>query len=395
MNHPKTDNLFYSLFGFEKTKGGLNLFLLALIHVMGWCFIFLLPLLFYPLKLEGRNFFLRELLGKIPLVCLFYLNYYFLLPQFFEKKKYIIYFSWVIIFVLVIIAWDVSLYHIFIKPGGQFQAAPFFHLPNGDDSLNTDVLVPHFRSTSFPFDENTIWGMPHRIFIVTINRVVSFAFILLLTGALMRLGSNYIKNQQEKKALENANLNAEISLLKSQINPHFLFNTLNSIYALAHEKSGKTETTILKLSEMLRYMLYESAGEKVELSKEIQYITNYVQLQRLRLSDKIKTEYKVSGNPDGLHIAPFLLITFIENAFKHGVSYINPGYINIQISVIEKTLTLLVENPNTESHSFTQVGLGLKNAERRLELLYPGKYNLQTEKSETRYLVNLKLDLSD
>src|SRR5574338_1168495 len=115
----------------------------------------------------------------------------------------------------------------------------------------------------------------------------------------------------------------------------------------------------------------------------------------MRLSDKIKIEYEVSGKPEGHQIAPFLLITFIENAFKHGVSYARPGSINIQIRVVEKTLTLLVENPYSESDSFTNIGLGLKNAERRLELLYPGKYVLQKEKSENRYIVYLKLDLSD
>ncbi|MFI5132773.1 MAG: sensor histidine kinase [Chitinophagales bacterium] len=366
----QADNLFYSLFGFEKTKGRLNLFLLLLIHMMGWCFIFLLPLLFYPVKFEGRGFFLRELLSKIVLVGLFYLNYYYLLPRFFEKRKYVAYFSFVLVIIIMIIAWDVFLRHSFI------QTIPLRNLP-------------------FPVHENTIWGIPQHMFMVTVNRVTSFALILLLIGGLIRLGASYMKNQHEKEVLENANLNAEINLLKSQINPHFLFNTLNSIYALAHEKSKNTEAAILKLSELLRYMLYESSEEKVELSGEILYITNYIQLQRMRLSDKIKIEYEVLGKPEGHYITPFILITFIENAFKHGVSYAKPGSINIWIRVFEKTLTLLVENPFTETDSFMDTGLGLKNAERRLELLYHGKYSLTAEKSKTRYIVNLKLDLSD
>ncbi len=395
MSSLQTNNLFYFLFGFEKTTGKFNLVLLVLVHVMAWCFIFLLPLLFYPLKFEGQNFFLREILSKTALVGLFYTNYYYLLPHFFEKKKYILYFLLVIAFILLILIWDISLYHLLLGSDTSFSAPPLHNVPNGDDSLNNDNFIAPFRNIPFSVDEKIIWGIPQSLFFTTVNRVLSFAFILLLTGALMRLGVNYIKNQQEKKALENANLNAEINLLKSQINPHFLFNTLNGIYALAHEKSGKTEVAILKLSEMLRYMLYESPEEKAELSKEIFYITNYIELQRMRLSDKVKIGYEVNGKSEGLYIAPFLLITFVENAFKHGVSYAKPGRINVQIDIFEKTLTLFVENPYAESDSFTNIGLGLKNTERRLELLYPGKYSLESEKKEDRYIVNLKLDLGD
>jgi two-component system LytT family sensor kinase len=380
MSSQQTNNLFYFLFGFEKTKGKLNQVLLVLIHIMAWCFIFLLPLLFYPLKYERSNFFLREILSKTALVALFYSNYYYLLPRFFEKKKYILYFLLVITFILIILIWDISLYHLLLNP---------------DVPLNNGNPIIPFNNAPFSIHEKIIWGIPQSVFFTTVNRVLSFAFILLLTGALMRLGLNYIKNQQEKKALENAHLNAEINLLKSQINPHFLFNTLNGIYALAHEKSGKTEVAILKLSEMLRYMLYESPEEKADLSKEILYITNYIELQRMRLSDKVKINFEVSGKAEGLHIVPFLLITFIENAFKHGVSYAKPGNINVQIDIFEKTLTLFVENPYPESDSFTAIGLGLKNAERRLELLYPGKYSLQSGKKEDSYIVNLKLELSD
>src|SRR5574338_1306571 len=113
MSHRQADNLLYFLFGFEKTKGRLNLVLLALIHIMAWCFIFLLPLLFYPLKSEGRNFFIREILGKTALVSLFYINYYYILPRFFETKKYIMYFLLVVVFILLLLVSDILLYHHF------------------------------------------------------------------------------------------------------------------------------------------------------------------------------------------------------------------------------------------------------------------------------------------
>ena len=209
----------------------------------------------------------------------------------------------------------------------------------------------------------------------------------------MRLAFSFIRNQNEKKALENANLNAEVNFLKSQINPHFLFNTLNSIYSQAHNKSENTEYSILKLSELLRYVLYDSSENKVELAKDIQYINNYIDLQRMRLSAKITIQYVVKGRLEGHMIAPLLLIAFIENAFKHGISYTNASVINIEIHVFEETLTLLISNPVVERNSFVPGGLGLKNATRRLDLLYHGKYLLDIQHNDYRHSVNLKLNL--
>jgi LytS/YehU family sensor histidine kinase len=194
--------------------------------------------------------------------------------------------------------------------------------------------------------------------------------------------------------LENANLNAEVNFLKSQINPHFLFNTLNGIYSLARNKSDQTETAVLKLSDLMRYVLYESGEKKVELAKDIQYLSNYVDLQRLRLSSKVTVHYQVKGNIEGHYIAPLLLISFIENAFKHGISYTNSSFIQVEIIVFEKTLTLFVENPIIETNSFAG-GVGLKNVMRRLELLYPGKYSLAIVNSGRLHVVNLKLNLKN
>jgi LytS/YehU family sensor histidine kinase len=189
------------------------------------------------------------------------------------------------------------------------------------------------------------------------------------------------------------NLNAEVNFLKSQINPHFLFNTLNSIYAQAHSRSANTEFSILKLSELLRYVLYDSGENKVELVKDIQYINNYIDLQKIRLSSRVTINYNVKGGLAGYSIAPLLLITFIENAFKHGISYTQASTINVHIEVFEETLTLLTSNPVVERNSFAPGGLGLKNVARRLDLLYPGKYLLDIHHDDLLHIVNLKLDL--
>ena len=397
-------NLFYSLFGFEKSKSKSSLFLVVVVHTLSWCLFFLVPFLFYPVKFVDNHFWLRESVIKIFPIGLFYLNYYFLLPRFFEKRKYPVYFALVFVAILVVVTTDLAL------KNGSFNHHAHFHgisigaafEKNGDKRPPTyssdpppDVTFPSDSGLSgFPGDpirEPMIFHIPARILFLSFNRVASLCMLMVLLSGTIRLGLSFIKNQNEKKLLDNANLNAEVNFLKSQINPHFLFNTLNGIYSLAHNRSPQTEDAILKLSELMRYVLYESGTEKVELAKDIQYITNYIDLQRLRLSSKVTVNYEVNGELKGI-IAPLLLISFIENAFKHGVSYTHSSSIHISITIVEETLTLLVENPIVENNSFVG-GVGLKNVIRRLDLLYPQKHSLDIVDNGRLHVVNLKLNL--
>jgi hypothetical protein len=417
------NSFLFTLFGFKKTRSKAHILLIILIHLTGWCLLFFLPVLLYPVRVNDSRFVGRELIDKSVLVLLFYLNYYLLIPRFFEKRKYLVYSS------VVILAFFVYLVqHVFVRatyfprPGGPFKfvhfAAPgnmdniafagrvgvFNEMPEaGTDSLPD--IMPFTEAISYPDSLNRIvshfrlpdaglFGIPKGIWAISLNNAISSFALLLLLGGFIRLAYSFVRNQNEKKVLENANLNAEVNFLKSQINPHFLFNTLNGIYSQAHAKSANTEHSILKLSDLLRYVLYDSGGAKVELAKDIQYLSNYIDLQKLRLSQKITIDYTVSGNTDGKQIAPLLLITFVENAFKHGISYSNPSTVRINIGIFEKTLTLLVTNPVTETNSFAQGGLGLKNVTRRLDLLYPGKYWLDIIHNDHLHIVNLKIDLN-
>ncbi|MFI5186767.1 MAG: sensor histidine kinase [Chitinophagales bacterium] len=391
------NNLLYALFGFEKNKSKTYTFLIVLIHVCTWCLFFLLPFFFYPVKFADKTIFFREVISKIFLVGVFYFNYYVLLPRFFERKKYLIYFLLVLSLIILALVQDIIVREKIIR------ARPFVirmsEAPQrmSQDTSVADSFIPFNDSITsptprFPLFETKILGVPRGIFFMSLNKVISFSLIVLLIGGLIRLGFSFIKNQNEKKVLENATLNAEINFLRSQINPHFLFNTLNGIYALAHEGSGQTKDAILKLSDLLRYVLYDSSDEKVPLSKDIQYITNYIDLQRLRLSSKVLIDYRIEGNIQNHSISPLLLIAFIENAFKHGISYSHSSAIRIHIKVFEKTLTLYVENPVVENNSFAG-GLGLKNVKRRLELIYPGHHSLDIFQKNQLNIVNLKIDL--
>lgn len=411
------NNFLFTLFGLQKTKNVSHLLVIVLIHILAWCLFFILPLIFLPIRVSNSRLLYAEFLSKLLPIGFFYLNYYYLLPRFFERRKLLAYF-------IVIIACIglISLQEVILRERLPGRGVKFFTMavrgrsfsdgktPGGNlffVSTTDTGKVSMFAGqagmpageTSMPMppqliNDDTIFGYPRGIVLVSLNRSISICLVLILIGGFIRLSYSFLRNQNEKKALENAHLNAEVNFLKSQINPHFLFNTLNSIYSQAHQKSEHTEYSILKLSELLRYMLYESGESKVPLERDILYLNNYIDLQRMRMSKKVMIHYNVEGQLEGNTIAPLLLITFIENAFKHGISYMKASVINIDIKIFEKTLTLLVSNPITESNSFTNGGVGLKNVARRLELLYAGNYLLDIVHNDHLHIVNLKINLT-
>ncbi|WP_046242590.1 sensor histidine kinase [Hymenobacter terrenus] len=232
-----------------------------------------------------------------------------------------------------------------------------------------------------------------------ISSAASTFFLVLFVG-LLRFAMGWFELEARTKTLENAQLTAELKFLKAQINPHFLFNTLNNLYYLAYKQSPNTTEVIAKLSQMMRYMIEDSNHRQVLLSKEIEYMQNYISLEKLRLNHEIPIRLVVEGSSvEGVHIAPLLFITFLENAFKHGVSNNSPdAWVDVRIHLAAAQCSCTVENsklptmvrPASEAPS----GLGLQNVQRRLELSYPGRYQLRVEDRPDRYHVHLHLTLA-
>ena len=221
-------------------------------------------------------------------------------------------------------------------------------------------------------------------------------FIVIFVG-MLRFAKDWFELEAKKKELENEKLTAELNFLKEQINPHFLFNTLNNLYYLAYTKSDNTTEVIAKLSQMMRYMIYESNYKQVDLSKEIEYMQNYVSLERLRLNNQIPIQFNVHGDATGIKIAPLILITFLENAFKHGVSGDNKkAWVNLTIELAGKNCIYTVENSKINALTSEQgkSGIGLQNVKRRLELTYGEGYDLEVKDLPDRYYVQLKLLLN-
>lgn len=231
-------------------------------------------------------------------------------------------------------------------------------------------------------------------FIVQITAVT--LFIVLFVG-MLRFAVDWFEFEARKKEVENARLTAELNFLKAQINPHFLFNTLNNLYYLAYTKSENTTEVIAKLSQMMRYMIYESNHPRVLLNKEIEYMQNYISLERLRLNNQIPIDFKIEGDTENIRIAPFIFITFLENAFKHGVNNNNAkSWVKVSMQIKDNECIYRVENSKLPAATTNaeKSGIGLQNVERRLELSYPKQHKIKIQSTEDVYSVQLTITLN-
>lgn len=311
------------------------------------------------------QFYIRMLLD----VLVFYLNFYLLVPKLLLNKKIVLYVV-------------VSAAFIFLLNFLKDQLVPPREIILEMLNRTGDLADPNLRGKNFGPNKNVFMGVQ-----------ILFGILLFSIGAIVKLVSEWYKNEKQKALIETEKINTELSFLKAQLNPHFLFNSLNSIYSLANKKSDDTTQAIITLSELMRYMLYETDREYVSLIKEVDYIKNYIALQNLRLKDSSGVRFNVRGSLEH-YIEPLLLISFIENAFKHGTDYTGKTSINIQISIENHQLTLNINNyisinqKNKESS-----GIGLQNIIGRLNLLYPNSHTLKIEESEKLYTVELVLNL--
>lgn len=223
-------------------------------------------------------------------------------------------------------------------------------------------------------------------------------------GGLLLMGMNlgvklYFKSQEDSKALvqiERQNLERQLEYLKYQVNPHFFMNTLNNIHALVDIDPERAKTTIVELSKMMRYILYEGNNRLIPLPREVQFLRNYVQLMRLRYTDKVKINLAAPDNVPERMLPPLLLIIFVENAFKHGISYLTESFIDISIGVEADWLRFHCVNskPQQTAEEHKKGGMGLINVRRRLDLLFQKRYRLEIKDGETEYSVDLNLPLA-
>lgn len=289
-----------------------------------------------------------------------YFNYFILLPRFLVRKKWGTYLLEFILPFAATIALRIALQRWIVDE--------FTHQEK------------HFYSNTF-----------------IVQAVVVTLFIVVFIGFL-RFVSDWFEFEAAKQEIENQKLVAELNFLRAQINPHFLFNTLNNLYYLAYSNSPNTTEVISKLSLVMRYMIYDANHSKVLLTKEIEYMENYIALEKLRLSGQANISFNITGDVSTVQVVPLILITFLENAFKHGVSNSSePAWVKVSIDVKDHVLDYTVENSKSPGARDLagKSGIGLANVSRRLDLLYPNKYELSVSDEPDRYYIHLKLDLGN
>jgi two-component system, LytTR family, sensor histidine kinase AlgZ len=229
---------------------------------------------------------------------------------------------------------------------------------------------------------------------------LAFCYLCMTTSAASPMVIKFFKlctlKQRDWILAQQEKVTAELQLLKAQVHPHFLFNTLNNIYSFSMERSPKTPGLILKLSSLLSYMLYDCKAEHVRLEKEIKIMKNYIDLEKERYDDTLEISWSVEGNIKDQFISPLLMLPFLENAFKHGVSeQIEKPWLSIDISVKSNILRCKIANSKNEFAPPCEIGIGITNVKKRLEVLYPGKYELKISDEGNFFVISLMLKLTD
>jgi two-component system, LytTR family, sensor kinase len=223
-----------------------------------------------------------------------------------------------------------------------------------------------------------------------IIKMIVGVYPITFAAVMLKLLKYWYTNQKAQLVLKEEKLQAELKFLKTQIHPHFLFNTLNNLYALTLKKSERAPDMVLKLSELIDYMLYECSGDAVSLEKEIKFIQNYIDIEKMRYGEKLDVDLQVIGDIHDRAIAPLIILPFVENCFKHGASEsLIQSWVKIRIEVHPDTIIVKVENSKAENGQGRKEGIGIQNVTRRLDLLFPGRYTLKVVNEAATFLVIL------
>jgi len=331
-----------------------------LMHLGFWCLVFLWPLLSLDSFSNSQYIINRNWLSTSSLLVVFYINYIALVDHYFfnNKKK------------------QFYLINLLLVTGVFFLIQYFLNFNTFNPTLNGLRMreVPSGAMSSFQ---------------LILPMILSVGMC-----AGLKINGKWNKDQMLLKDVKQNQLDTEIKYLRYQIQPHFLFNTLNNVYSLIDSSPNIAKVSIHSLSKMMRYLLHESITNKVPLAKEIEFLDRYIDLMQLRVSSNLNLEKNFPVINQPIQVAPLLFISFIENAFKHGIDALQPSYIKVSMTVHHDEINYIVTNSSfPQKDKITDSGIGLENLKKRLELLYPTKYMLVTKEENATYIAKLTLKL--
>ncbi|MBV7529784.1 sensor histidine kinase [Chitinophaga sp. sic0106] len=332
-------------------------------HVLFWCISYYYLLYFFSVESPEKIDVIYNTVFHLPLVMGVYLNLSLLIPRLLRRSQFFVYAITVALLIAMMAGFNMLLFNKVV-----------------------DYIFPgYFFISYYSFAE-----------------LVQFSLIYVGLTTLLKLSRGWfqlMESENRLMRLQNEKADTELLYLKSQINPHFLFNTLNSIYSLSLRKDEKVPPTLLKLAAVMRYMIYESNDTLVPLESEINYLRDYIALHQVRHAGKADICFVVNGDPGKRRVAPFMFIVFVENGFKHGVEAgISDTFLHVSLNISGRELYLSVKNNKglvDETENGAYKGLGLENVKRRLDMLYPGHHQLQITEDATTYAVALQLQLHD
>ncbi|MEO9966891.1 MAG: histidine kinase [Reichenbachiella sp.] len=333
-------------------------------HVLFWTGYLLVKIFVVEFFREDKFTVILIEAIRLPLkMFLVYVLIFFLIPRFLLNKRYLIFVVWLVLLVV---------FAAFARRA-------------------MDIYITYPISMLY-FDKGVFWDFG------TAFRNLVFIYPVVGLGTAIYLMSHWIRDYQMRTELQREKLEAELKYLKAQVHPHFLFNTINNIYSLSLDRSPKTSQALLELSDLLSYMLYECNTRRMPLKTELELIENYINLEKLRYSERLDLRFEINSSVEGVDIAPLILLPFVDNCFKHGAGdTMAECYVHFEVTVVHGILNLNLKNslPDHEKVSVKNSGIGLDNVKKRLEGEYPGKYDLEIEQASGSFNIRLKIDLNE
>lgn len=340
-------------------------------HLIGLLLFLILPIFVFDRNNERAIYWMYSYYYQLAfMIVAFYVNYLVIVPRFFFSKRRVFFFAILFLFTVLLLATSQYLYNIFELE----NLRPNNHLPDGG-------IRPRSR-----------FGLHPKL-------VDNFFLLLIVLGfsSGMAIIQRLRKNESTRKEIEKARVDSELAFLKNQISPHFFFNALNNIYGLIAIDSDKAQQAVEKLSGLMRYLIYDSNIDTIELQKEFDFTLKYIELMEQRLSSKVKLDVNVSDKiPEG-QIPPLLFIPFVENAFKHGISYRENSFIYILLKIENNKIVFESKNsvPTNSEQKKSKGGVGIVNIQKRLELIYGNSFKLDISKTNKEYNVQLAVPLKN
>jgi hypothetical protein len=321
---------------------------------------------------------------------IFFLNAFVLVPKVLFKKKYLLYIALTLLTLLIIAGLSISMQLYFTTP--EPISMPKMELGPGMPPMELGSKMPAPMGYRVPTQTEE-----KSIFMVFIDNLL-IAFLVVAAGTTIKLLSQWLNEENRRKDIEKEQLKTELALLRHQVSPHFFMNTLNNIHALIDINTETAKDAVIRLSTLMRYLLYDTAQGQTSLKKEVEFIESYITLMELRFSKKVKISINVPKNIPDIQIPPMLFISFVENAFKHGVSYQAASFVIFNLDIADNKLNCVIKNSkhkNKEKFDKSYSGIGLTNIKKSLELLFNKNYILNILENDSEFEVQLTIPVYD